>query len=186
MLPARHRSLFAILGFVASFFLFAVSASAETLYIDPAGSDSNSGTTPAEAFATIQKGIDTVEAGGTVSVSAGTYTESLLVGKQITIEGSNAGISAGWNAGVRAAEAIIQGQAEALFLPLYTRQVIKEGDGLVTSSPEGIACGLDCADDFQSGEEVTLEASAGEGQEKDMFLLAGVEPAGAWIPLAPS
>ena len=40
-----------------------------------------------DAFATIQDGIDAVDDGGTVNVSAGTYAESITVNKTVAIEG---------------------------------------------------------------------------------------------------
>jgi len=52
---------------------------------DAAGSDSNGGTSPADAFLTIQKGIDTVLPGGEVRVLPGTYPESPDVDKSMTL-----------------------------------------------------------------------------------------------------
>jgi len=55
-------------------------------FVDAAGgSDSNGGTSAADAFATIQKGIDTVEPGGEVRVLPGTYPESPTINKSLTL-----------------------------------------------------------------------------------------------------
>src|SRR3989338_7356019 len=47
----------------------------------------------------------------------------------------------------------------------YSLSVTKSGTGLgtVTSSPEGIDCGLDCSENYNSGTVVTLSASASSG-----------------------
>lgn len=59
-------------------------------YVDPAGSDTlNHGTSPADAFQTIQKGIDTVTSGGTVHVAAGLYTPNFnTVPKSVMLLGA--------------------------------------------------------------------------------------------------
>jgi parallel beta-helix repeat protein len=53
----------------------------------PTGNDSNPGT-EAEPFATIQKGVDEVCAGGTVHVAAGTYTQGADISKSLTLRGA--------------------------------------------------------------------------------------------------
>jgi hypothetical protein len=60
-------------------------------YVDATtGSDSNPGTA-ALPFKTIQKGVSTVAAGGTVHVADGTYVEQVVVdGKSLTIDGNGA------------------------------------------------------------------------------------------------
>ena len=53
----------------------------DTVYVAPVangGSDSNQGTTAATPFATIQKALDTVNANGTVRLSAGTFPQERL------------------------------------------------------------------------------------------------------------
>ena len=54
---------------------WATTANAATYYVRTSGSDSNSGQSPADAFATIKKSATTVQAGDTVYVGAGTYTD---------------------------------------------------------------------------------------------------------------
>lgn len=87
MIPAKLQVLTAFLLGAFTFLFLAASSSAETfydgvatsssqiLYVDPAGSDSNSGQSPAEAFATIQKGIDTIDPGGKVKISRKAYKQ---------------------------------------------------------------------------------------------------------------
>jgi hypothetical protein len=45
---------------------------------------------PSESFRTIQQGIDAVAAGGTVHIKPGTYRETLIVAKEISLIGSGA------------------------------------------------------------------------------------------------
>jgi hypothetical protein len=52
---------------------YPASVKAANYYVSPSGSDSNSGTTTATAFRTIQKAANTAVAGDTVQVMAGTY-----------------------------------------------------------------------------------------------------------------
>ena len=65
------------------------------VYVSPSftGSGDPDGAGPAssvgyDAFSTVQAGINAVAAGGTVHVAAGTYNESLSVGKSVTLDGS--------------------------------------------------------------------------------------------------
>ncbi|HKS91031.1 MAG TPA: right-handed parallel beta-helix repeat-containing protein [Tepidiformaceae bacterium] len=53
------------------------------------GSDANDGQ-QASPFLTVQKAVDTVQAGGTVIVGAGTFTEQVTIGKALTLEGAGA------------------------------------------------------------------------------------------------
>lgn len=50
-------------------------AAGRTYYVSPAGSDGNSGTSPAKPFRTIQKAADSTTPGDTVSIMNGTYKE---------------------------------------------------------------------------------------------------------------
>jgi Right handed beta helix region len=48
-------------------------------YVSPTGSDSNNGTSTTSAWKTIQHAMNSVSAGSTVNVMAGTYTESVTI-----------------------------------------------------------------------------------------------------------
>src|SRR5689334_21541756 len=63
------------------------ATAATTYYVATTGSDSGAGTLAAP-FATIQKAIDTVAAGGTIAVRGGTY--ALTANLQITKSGTAA------------------------------------------------------------------------------------------------
>jgi hypothetical protein len=63
---------------------------ATTYYVDPAGDDGDDGTSWAEAFATIQKGIDTAANGNVVEVNEGTYYETLdFKGYSVTVQSTD-------------------------------------------------------------------------------------------------
>ncbi|MGN6134024.1 MAG: beta strand repeat-containing protein, partial [Aureliella sp.] len=54
----------------------------------------------------IQRAVDVVDAGGTVNVEAGTYTEDVSIDRAVSLLGPNVGVSA--QTGFRSAEAVIQ------------------------------------------------------------------------------
>jgi hypothetical protein len=72
---------------------------------------------PAQAYATwhvnpgesIQAEVTAAGPGDTIIVVAGTYNETVTVNKSLTMQGANAGVSAGANPGTRGAESIING-----------------------------------------------------------------------------
>jgi len=59
-------------------------------YVALTGNDSASGNSY-DPFRTVQKGVDTVSAGGTVHVAAGTYVEQVNIGKSLSLTGAGAG-----------------------------------------------------------------------------------------------
>lgn len=64
-----------------------------TCYVnDATGDDANGGDTPTTAKKTIQAGVDAVNAGGTVSVAAGTYLAPVNVNKSVALRGAQYGV----------------------------------------------------------------------------------------------
>jgi hypothetical protein len=71
-MPKASPSMF-LAAFLAFFLASAPPAAATDYYVAPGGSDAQSGTSPASAWATLQKAADTVTAGDTVHVADGNY-----------------------------------------------------------------------------------------------------------------
>jgi hypothetical protein len=82
-----------------------------SVYVSPTGSDSNPGTIGAP-FATIQHAIDAVASDGTVTVAAGTYNESLTIGKPVTLDGAQSGVDARTRSGP---ESVITGSGGVVY-----------------------------------------------------------------------
>ncbi len=61
-----------------------------------------------DAFATVQGGVNAVEAGGTVQVAAGSYTENVTANKPVILQGANVGVG---GCASRGPESIINGGA---------------------------------------------------------------------------
>ncbi|MCP6726469.1 MAG: right-handed parallel beta-helix repeat-containing protein [Patescibacteria group bacterium] len=68
-----------------------------------------------ESYTSISAAINGTEAGGTVTASSGTYVESLVIAKPLTLRGPNASISP--HSESRVAEAIITGVSPLVQLP---------------------------------------------------------------------
>ena len=77
-----------------------------------------------DAFGTIQTGIDTVAAGGTVNVAAGTYTETDVIAENLTVNGAGASLVT-VNGAVRAASPTIDtGVSGHAFGPDHHRRLL--------------------------------------------------------------
>lgn len=87
--------LIIVLFLLANMATLAVSNPVQ-VWVDDDYTDTNSGehTWGVDAFATIQEGINTVEAGGTVNVAAGTYEEAFTIDKTLTLKGPKSGLDA--------------------------------------------------------------------------------------------
>src|SRR3954471_10062054 len=67
----------------------------DTLYVSPTGTNTNDGSSCAQAtYSSIQTAVTDSIAGGRVFVCAGTYTEGVTVDKPLTLIGQNAIIDA--------------------------------------------------------------------------------------------
>ena len=94
-MSTTHRlTAAAVCGLLLLFSLGAtISWAANPVYVDD---DFNSGTPGwgVDHFATIQNGVDAVDAGGTVNVAAGTYVEdNILINQGMTVQGAGVGFS---------------------------------------------------------------------------------------------
>lgn len=65
------------------------SVAAETVYVDPAGDDANSGLTASEPVATIGQALSLVQEGGTVILAEGSYSGPVSADKDVTIKGAD-------------------------------------------------------------------------------------------------
>jgi len=87
------------------------------VYTTAIGNDANPGT-PAAPFATMAHAVSVASAGNTIYVDAGTYNESVVVNKSISILGSNAIISP--NTGSRVAESILVNTSAGRTFSIYS------------------------------------------------------------------
>lgn len=77
---------------VLALFVFLLPGSvfaAGTVYVDASAAAGGDGTSAAQAFQTIQAAVNAANAGDTIQVAAGTYTEAVSVGKSVTISGDS-------------------------------------------------------------------------------------------------
>ena len=99
----------------AALALASMSNAIPVVYVNTAtGNDGNAGNAPGAAVKTITKGIELVDADGTVNVAAGSYAEQIVVGKSVKLRGANAGVSP--TTGTRTAESIITANAPVILL----------------------------------------------------------------------
>jgi hypothetical protein len=96
---------------IVSATLTGTSECTSTCYVDGvSGSDTNGGTSSSDAFKTIQKGVDVVNANGTVYVAAGTYNEDVSVAKTVDLRGAQYGEAVSGRTLADGSESTINGQ----------------------------------------------------------------------------
>ncbi len=109
---------------------------------DDTGSDTNGGTSFADAKQHIQAAINQVSSGGTVHVKDGTYNEDLLINKPLTLEGIQHGVLAKDRPG---AQAIVKATNSANPVTIQADNVTIDGfvfDGSAATSQPWIIIAL--------------------------------------------
>ena len=138
--------LFAVVLVLSFSLIPAAPASAATpIYVDAVnGADTNNGQTPGTAVATIAKGIELVDSGGTVYVAAGTYTNDIWnsslgipagyrITKSVTLLGTQAGIDPAGSTD-RGGESILV-RTNGLPYSLYASDIMIDGFMIGSSAP---------------------------------------------------
>ena len=75
-------------------------------------------------YSTIQAAVDAALSGAVITVDAGSYKESVVIGKSLTIKGAQAGVDARSNtrlSGAASAESVITGAGSGLRSPPPSR-----------------------------------------------------------------
>lgn len=95
-----------------------------TVFVDASATDDTGLGTVGDPKQLIQSGIDMALSGGTVTVANGTYSESLTIGKSLTVNGANQGTAGN---GTRASESIIDPSSNANALVISSDNVTIDG-----------------------------------------------------------
>ncbi|MBN68554.1 MAG: hypothetical protein CME32_04645, partial [Gimesia sp.] len=102
--------------------------------IDPVTAGDQAGNFGIDVFATIQGAVNAAAAGDTIYVSAGTYSEDVIVNTSVFIQGANSGIAAGVDPGVRGLESELTGGFR-----LFANDVVVDGFKIIDGTgPAGI------------------------------------------------
>jgi parallel beta-helix repeat protein len=124
----------------------AAATSSATVYVSPSGASSNGDTSCTDAaYTSVQSAVFAAPTGGTVVVCAGTYTESVTVPQQMTLEGSGAAVidatgqPFGYAVGIAADNVTVRG------LTVQNAQLNANtgapGDGIVTAGVVNVQTG---------------------------------------------
>lgn len=96
---------FTAAGVIAGFWGSSAAAAGTNYYVSTSGSDGNSGLSSGSAFKTIQKAVDTAQAGDTINLADGSYLQNVVTkrngspGMPITIRGSRQAVVKGSDSG---------------------------------------------------------------------------------------
>ena len=102
--------------------------------IDPVTAGDQAGNFGIDVFATIQGAVNAAAAGDTIYVSAGTYSEDVIVNTSVFIQGANSGIAVGVDPGVRGLESELTGGFR-----LFANDVVIDGFKIIDGTgPAGI------------------------------------------------
>lgn len=96
-----------------------------TVYVDDNFTQGSEFGTQGFPFGTIQKGVDSVSASGTVNVAAGTYSETVVINKALTLNGAQAGVDP--RKGRSGGESIIDGTGRQTAVHLTGNDVTLNG-----------------------------------------------------------
>jgi LruC domain-containing protein len=108
-----------------------VAAAPITRYVNTSGSWGSN----APCYSTIQAAINASNKGDVIIVDAGTYTEALIINKEVTILGPNAAVSP--NGGSRVAEAVINLTAGNRTINLFANNITIKGFEIKNSANAG-------------------------------------------------
>ncbi|MHA1305052.1 MAG: right-handed parallel beta-helix repeat-containing protein, partial [Candidatus Heimdallarchaeaceae archaeon] len=96
-------------------------------YVSPTGNDETGNGSQENPYATIQKAIDEIPEGGTVNVADGTYTENLVIDKDITLQSSGAAADTIINA-ADSSNYVVKITADGVTLDGFTITGLANGD----------------------------------------------------------
>ncbi|NNE69306.1 MAG: DUF11 domain-containing protein [Rhodothermales bacterium] len=106
-------------------------AAAQDIFVSASGSDFNSCTTSGSACRSIGVAISKATAGDVISVGAGTYAESVVVDRSVTLLGAQAGVAHTSRTEGGASESIVDASGLAVAFDIQADDVVIDGFDIV-------------------------------------------------------